>query len=267
MDNLHLTSLSVLTFLIIILFLSCPSSNFNSIFYQAEFFRSQKKYEQALSKYNLLIKRYPENEKIYAATLDAAQLYDTIFQNSPTALKYYKKVSRQRLDLQSARIAYERIGELYEKDNNLVMGIDAYQQRLKYFPGEPGEDQIMFKIASAYVKLKDYSQAQLELTEWLKKFPKNPLSDQVYMKLGDIYYAKHRFKEASKIYEKVIKNYPESDLRLEAYFNMAFCLEKTGEWKKALRYYKKIENHYPNKKVIQTKIKHLSDRIKKSHRG
>jgi TolA-binding protein len=260
---LRLLWAGVISFILI----SCSSSNFNSILYQAETLRSQKKYEQALSKYNILIKKYPNHEKINKIMVDTAGLYETVFQSSATALQYYQQVAEQREDAKSARLAYNKMAKLYEKKEDWVMANDTYQNILKYFPDDKKSDAISLRIAENYSHLKDFKQAQIELMDWLNQFPDSNLTDKAYMKLGEVHYAERRFRDAYKIFEKIVRLFPNSTLRVEAYYNMAFCLEELSEWSKALEHYKKIRNHYPNKKAIETKIQHLNKRIKKTNRG
>src|SRR3989338_5196366 len=246
---------------------SCSPDNFESTLYQAQSLRSQKKYEQALSKYSILIKKFPHHNDINKVLLETADLYDTIFQNSIMALKYYNQVSQQQKDPFSLRTAYEKMGEVYQKNGDWVMAIDSYQKRLKYFPEDKGREEILFAIADSHWNLKDYKQAEFVLNKWIHQFPGHVLSDKVYMRLGEIYFAEQRFKEAYSTFEKVTQDYPKSSLKFEAYYNRAFCLEEMGDWNQALEQYKKIKDTYPNKDAIETKIKHMSERIKKSHRG
>jgi TolA-binding protein len=207
------------------------------IWWLGEYYYRHDDLELAHRYFSALIKDFPKSNLIANAYYAQGSIYNEEGRYLEAIENFQKVIEMGRADL-SAQAAIV-IADIYVKQDNPDLGLEAYKDILSKYPNLTGI--IYPKIAGIYYNLGNYSQAvefyrkgldlvpikqiasvQLRIAESLEAQGKTPDAIEEYLKVpylyadsqalavkallrvGQIYEAKEEFKEAQDIYEKVI---------------------------------------------------------------
>jgi tol-pal system protein YbgF len=103
-----------------------------------------------------------------------------------------------------------------------------------------------FDIALAYMKQKDYDNAERSLSDFLDKNPKNKRTSDAIYYLGESYYARGRNREAAEQYLKISANYASSPRAPDAMLRLGQALHALGDKEQACAAFSEVPRRYPN---------------------
>ncbi|TFG96392.1 MAG: tetratricopeptide repeat protein [Calditrichales bacterium] len=206
-------------------------------------------YPLALKKIDQAIKLNSNMAKFYLLRGD---VYKKMFRDDQAMLAYQTAVNK-RSNYTEAHLA---IGDLFLKQAKYEEAIKAYK---KITVLEPGQNEMLLKIAQAYILWDEYPVALYNLETYRKNAEEHQLSlsDEYYMLLGEVLFKTGKFQESIVELDKVktenirvLKLFGLAYYGLESYekgmsyFNKLLNLDKdNGEW----YYYRGIYYYVKNK--------------------
>jgi len=151
------------------------------------------------------LKRFDEASGIYEAEINHLISKD----RKEEIAHYYIKYA-------DAMAAKDREGgPQYEK------AIELYRRALELeIPGAIDEE-VRFKIASAYHKLERYGEEETVLAAFKKRHPESAALDEVEYRIGDARLRQNRFAEARKSFREFLRDHPDSRRVPEARYRIA----------------------------------------------
>lgn len=234
----------------------------------AEHLYSEQRYAEALTFYARFLESHPQakNADKILLKIGEIQYYDS--QDIEKAIATYDKVIAAWPGTDSAVTALESKAALLDKQNDFREIIAVYEALLKYPQArEKKGEEYRYQIGKAYLKLRDYNQAKLELGQMLQEFPNTKFKANVYLDIAEAHFREREWSRAIEYYQTLVREVPDSPLLVQARFNWALALENLGEWSEALRIFESIRGDYPNKEVIHQKIRSLERRRASTGRG
>jgi tol-pal system protein YbgF len=108
--------------------------------------------------------------------------------------------------------------------------------------GAPKEE---FDIALAYMKQKDYEDAQRSFAAFVAKNPKSRHASDALYYLGETYYLRGRQREAAEQYLKISTNYASSPRAPEAMLRLGEALHALGAKEQACATFSEVPRKYP----------------------
>jgi tol-pal system protein YbgF len=103
-----------------------------------------------------------------------------------------------------------------------------------------------YDIALAYMKQKDYDDAERSFSAYAAENPKGRhISDAIYF-LGETYYLRGRQREAAEQYLKISAHYPNSPRAPEAMLRLGESLRALGAKEQACATFSEVPRKYPN---------------------
>lgn len=103
-----------------------------------------------------------------------------------------------------------------------------------------------FDIALAYIKQKDYDNAERSLSDFLDKNPKTKRTSDAIYYLGETYYLRGRNREAAEQYLKISANYASSPRAPDAMLRLGQALHALGDKEQACAAFSEVPRRYPN---------------------
>lgn len=103
-----------------------------------------------------------------------------------------------------------------------------------------------FDIALAYLKQKDYEDAERGFSAFLAKNPKNRRASDALYYLGETYSLRGRQREAAEQYLKISANYASSPRAPEAMLRLGKSLHALGAKEQACATFSEVARKYPN---------------------
>ncbi len=151
------------------------------------------------------LKRFDEASGIYEAEINHLISKD----RKEEIVQYYIKYA-------DAMAAKDREGgPQYEK------AIELYRRALELeIPGAIDEE-VRFKIASAFHKLERFGEEEVVLAEFKKRHPASAALDEVEYRIGDARLKQNRFAEARKSFRDFLRDHPDSRRVPEARYGIA----------------------------------------------
>ena len=114
--------------------------------------------------------------------------------------------------------AMRRLGDLQmdSADNLAAVGKDSngapdyrgaialYQDFLKNYPKDPGNDRVLYQLARAYEQGGDLETALKTLDRLVKEYPKTPYRDEAQFRRGEMLFSTRQYVQAEQAYETVM---------------------------------------------------------------
>ena len=132
---------------------------------------NDRKYSEAIEKYNQALKIDPEN--LYADYQLAYSLF--ALNKGKEAIPYLEKVIKANSPINAA--AYDLLGNIYDKDNQTEKAIEAYKEGIKL---KPDYQRLYYNLGLVYFRVKRYAEAEKYAIEAIKLDPKHASSQRMY---------------------------------------------------------------------------------------
>ena len=209
--------------------------------------------------YRDIYQHYPRSPEAAEALLRLGKIWQYDRRDGQRALLCYLQLEYDYPDsllVVPARQEAAKIVKYTLKD--YLRAIEFYQQLLDL--NTSLSDQYYYEIADCYFRLKNYSQARIELEILLENYPDSELIPEVLLRKGEFLLLEGLESAAQQDWQSLIEQYPDSPLQLQARFNLAKLLEENGSLDEALQRYRQIEG-FPYPELLHQKISHLERRI------
>lgn len=173
-----------------------------------------KKYEIAISKYERIISRWGDDEKlkeeVKQARLNLAKTYKDAERNLE-AIELYKKLAAEYQPVNKDMYAWLllELGDCYNSILSAADAIKTYNMVITEFKDTDWAAEALFGIAEAYKSQKDYSSAVKYYDLIASKYKKGFLSAEALTNKGMILEEQGRIKQALTVYETVVKEFPD----------------------------------------------------------
>ncbi len=213
-------------------------------------------YELGLLK-NLSAKDYNDLARDYFFSNDLGDLKALYDGNKEKAKEFYEKAGDMGYHL-----SYYHLANIYSNDKDYEKAFSFLNKSYEAISERPEGDEIklIFAFAKAYAEGKGTEKnitKAVELYEQASKLGNN----MAYQDLGFIYF---KGDGVTQDYKKALEYLLKAEKTLRStniYFSIAKCYEQDGKISLAIDSYKKALNLTFDKKVIEAKIKELSDSI------
>jgi len=238
---------------------------------------NQKKYDEAIKKYNLAL--YEDSESVltynnlgsvyyregdyskakesYEKAIDLEPQFSPAYHNLgkiyydegdySKAKEYYEKAID--LDPQFSP-AYNNLGTVYYSEGDYSKAKESYEKAIDL---DPQFSNAYNNLGSVYYSEGDYSKAKEYYEKAIELDPQYSLA---YYNLGDVYYREGDYSKEKESYEKAIDLDPQYSL---AYYNLGDVYYREGDYSKAKEMYEKVIEIDPNGlgKKAREKIENL----------
>lgn len=103
-----------------------------------------------------------------------------------------------------------------------------------------------YREALAFMRNRQFPQAQQALTAFLVRFPSHPYSDKALYWLGEVFYAKQEYQRALEQFEALAGRFVSSDKMPDALLKIGMCYRHLGDIDKARDFFRRVHSQYPN---------------------
>ena len=209
--------------------------------------------------YREIYQDYPQAQVAAEALFRIGKIWQYDHQDEQMALLNYLQLEHDYPESPLVLPAREEAAQIVKySQRDYSRAVEFYQRLLDLNTGTP--DQYYYEIADCYFRLKNYSQARIELETLLENYPHSSLiADALYRK-GGILLLEGRKEEARQDWHRLIEQHPDSGYRIQAEFDLAKLLEEEEHLNEALQRYQQLKGVL-QPSSLQEKIEHLERRI------
>ncbi len=209
--------------------------------------------------YREIYQDYPQAQVAAEALFRIGKIWQYDHQDEQMALLNYLQLEHDYPASPLVLPAREEAAQIVKYiQRDYSRAVEFYQRLLDLNTGTP--DQYYYEIADCYFRLKNYSQARIELETLLENYPHSSLiADALYRK-GGILLLEGRKEEARQDWHRLIEQHPDSGYRIQAEFDLAKLLEEEEHLNEALQRYQQLKGVL-QPSSLQEKIEHLQRRI------
>jgi outer membrane protein assembly factor BamD (BamD/ComL family) len=164
------------------------------------------------------------------------------------AITAYRKFLEVAPNAPQRNEAMRRLGDLEmdTADNKLASGdgtgnpdykaaIARYQDYLKAFPNDPGNDRVLYQIARAYEQGGELEQALKTLDALVAQYPKTPFLEEAQFRRGEMLFSLREYNKAEKAYATVLAGNPQGNFHERALYMQGWSLFKQSQVEDALK--------------------------------
>lgn len=233
----------------------------NKLAHQAEQRFNAGDYLGALSLYEQVAENYPKSQRADDALYWIGILHHLYLKDDAKALQAFQRVVKDYpgspLVIESQRYA----ASILEQLKKTRQAIEAYEHLVEISPDSKVMQEARYKIGDLYFGAGDLEQARNEWDVLIKKYPDGVFTDKALYGIASTYFIHGQCGSALKVLDKLIQDHPKSSLTTDAQFRAASCLEEEGRIQEALNRFREVVESYPNRRVVEMKIKALSEQL------
>lgn len=182
------------------------------------------------------------------------------------AAKSFRQFTFLSQDTAMVYQAEKNIGEIYfVKIEDYKSALEQYLRILGNYPDSLDKGFFKMRIARCYYNLLKFEEAVSRYEQIRKEFANTTLAEEALYQIGNTFYTKGDHEKAIDAFEDLLVKYPKSSFAVSAQFGIANCYEEMDHLDEAFALYKKIKDIYPSPKVIEMKMRRVSER--KSNRN
>ncbi len=219
-----------------------------SIFELAETYKSDERYEQAMTYYQRLVNDYPTSNKVMRAKINSAFIYGKLQQYSESEQAYKEVMNEFGADQKVCKDVANGLKDLYT-DMGDPDKIEALPILYPCFQLDPGEQENLYYIPamttytdSSVSQRQRYQNAIPKFEKYLSKFPSGRYKEDVKYFLANCHYGLDNKAEAVRIYREVLQN-PAANGNAElAALRVAKYLYNNADYEGVIPYYRRIES-------------------------
>lgn len=249
---------NLLTFTILSFLISCdftPPLNKNIL--EAQNLIRDNQYEEAISKYLLILKNNPPDEIKVKIRYQIGDLYSIYLTQIEKSLPFYGEVAKSTEDVRWKLKSIERLGDLnFTHLKNYDKAVFYFQEMLYLTTDKTEIDFYEFRIAQSYFKKSDFRSAATKFKEIGNNKDHAYYVKSIYY-LGMIHFYLEEWDQSIKLLEAYISNEKNRDDVIQAKFILANALESRENLNTAYDIYSSILGEYPNTKVVKAKLESL----------
>ncbi|NOQ42003.1 MAG: tetratricopeptide repeat protein, partial [Desulfuromusa sp.] len=209
--------------------------------------------------YREIYQDYPQAQVAAEALFRIGKIWQYDHQDEQKALLNYLQLEHDYPESPLVLPAREEAAQIVKySQRDYSRAVEFYQRLLDLNTGTP--DQYYYEIADCYFRLKNYSQARIELETLLENYPHSSLIVNALYRKGGILLLEGRKEEARQDWHRLIEQHPDSGYRIQAEFDLAKLLEEEEYLNEALQRYQQLKGVL-QPSSLQEKIEHLERRI------
>lgn len=218
-------------------------------------------YLGALALYEQVAENFPKNQMADDALYWMGIIHHLYLKDDVKGLEAFQRLSKDYPASPFAIDSQRYIASILERLHKTRQAIEAYEHLREISADPKVAQESHYKIGELYFEAGDLDQARNEWDALLKKYPDGVLTDKVLYGIASTHFIQGRCGEALNFLDRLIQNYPQSELSTDARFRAASCLEEEGRIQEALSRFKEVADYYPNRRVVEMKIKALSEQL------
>jgi TolA-binding protein len=224
-----------------------------ALFWRAESYAQQRKYQEAIDDYNTMDALKITNKALFNESYynKGYALYKTA--NYEGAITSFNKFIENSDNDEKESDAYQRVADSYFAMNNYQEAISNYSKAIK--KSSRNMDYAVFHRAISYGFEGDEDKKIRSLSAFVSKEKKSSYLDDAYYVMANTYVKKGRNKEALENYNLLINNFRRSPLVPKAMLRKALIYYNDGENDQAIDTYKEVVTNYPNTPFAQQAVK------------
>jgi TolA-binding protein len=112
--------------------------------------------------------------------------------------------------------------------------IARYQDYLKTYPKDPGNDRVLYQLSRAYEQGGDLETALKTLDRLVQEYPDTAYRDEAWFRRGELLFTARDYPKAEQAYAKVLKGDPDNAYHERALYMHGWSLFKQGRLDEAL---------------------------------
>ena len=204
-----------------------------------------KNYVQTREKLLILIKEYPNNEKVGLAYYWIGQSYAN--ENKFIEAEEYL-LEAVSIDRYSNKIDYTiySLAYIYERQEKYSSAVTYYDELLAFHPNSELLPSAQLRIGGSYFKLKEYDRAILELTDPLiDELPEKEQVEAGFL-LANSYFRLGKYEKAEEIYRNVLSKNSSGNIERELKFGIAWVNFQQGNYENAYSEFSKLASDESN---------------------
>jgi len=196
------------------------SVNVKNIYEEAEKAYAEKKYQEAIDKYNLAMeegKKFGANTKVIDEDFDSLAKFKIA-----TA---YHELGKQ-------------LDDMSKYEDSLKLCPDIYEQTVS----PKVKEGIIFLWGVNLYELERYEDAEPKFRELVNDYPDSRFLENAYYTLGRLYYKLKQFESARQSFNSVIKGYPNSEYIDDSQYFIADCFFQETNYDQAHLEFEKVQS-------------------------
>lgn len=235
-----------------------------SLYEEAERLWLNDRYDAAISKLRLLVDEFPESKIAPQALFRIGEIYYLSLDEPAKGLEYLERAAGEAGDEALALPARRYMAEIYEKSiRDYDLAIEQYHKIINEGGPDVEEDEYHYRIARAYFKKGDYSQAAIEYKTLLERFPESGRKEDAWYQIATLMILLEKPEEALEIFRKLLTDGPSPEREYDIRMGIGACYEEMGKLDEALGEYHKARELYPDRELIARKIDAVNKRKEK----
>ncbi|MCQ9206138.1 MAG: SPOR domain-containing protein [Omnitrophica bacterium] len=120
-----------------------------------------------------------------------------------------------------------------------------YKRAIRKAHRLPENDESLYFLGLAYIKIENYPRAKLYLRKLVRRFPDSKYYDHAMARLADTYFLKQEYKEAEILYKEIVKRTYNPDNMPLILLRLAQISSRQGKWEKKRKYLQVIKDKFP----------------------
>lgn len=262
MGEFSLSLRSIILLFLILFLTACTKQEDSKTLEKARSLLRDGRYEEALATYADLARLYPESPFAPRALYMEGVINDLYLSRFREAIDSFSRLILLYPKAKEVIKAKRKIADIYmDKLKDYKRAIFEYERLLEDYRLPPQEEgEVIYRIGLAYMELKDFEQARVELSSLMDRFPTLKILPKVQLTIGDSYFIEGKTKKALTVYREIVERYRGSSIIPETRFKIAVALEEMGRYEEALKEYRRLLKDPSLKRLVAERIEGIKER-------
>ncbi|MDH4240365.1 MAG: tetratricopeptide repeat protein, partial [Phycisphaerae bacterium] len=212
-------------------------------------YEKSRKYEEARSIYQQIVRQYPDSSEAGRARLDIPKmnllsLFDSKEEAAAqAALDSLIADFNDHPDLPEA--LYEVAKKRYQDSGKYERANSIYERITTQWPGSEYDLKSQRNLVISYISMGETGQAQKALDKLALEFNEDPGLAGALLSIAEIYRKSKKYEEAKSIYETVVTDYPGTERALKAQKKLAIVYVDLDDDPNAQQAIDKLAQEFP----------------------
>ncbi len=181
----------------------------------------KKEYRKARDRFESLIAEYPKSENVGSSYYWIGEAYLAENKFLEAEEKFHLAISNKASNKFITNSIYS-LAQLYEKTDDYKKAIESYDELLTYYNDSPLAPKSQLRIGVCYFLNNNFDNSILELTDpLLNKLSKEELAESKYF-LSNAYIRLKEYKEANNILDELMKDSLDTNFSNRIYYSSAW---------------------------------------------
>lgn len=248
--------------LLLLLFVSaCNANSPENKFLLAEKLLEDKKYDAAISEFQVIVEKSPYSPIGIESQLKIAQIQHLYLGRSEEAINAYRELLKRVKDENQKREIEKVLADLqfHSSVQGYDQAVDSYKKLIQENGFKQDAESLFFRLGRSLFLNAKFDDAVKMFDTQKERFPNGPLYWKAELEAANSLSAKGNCTEAIKRFDRVIAEAKE-DNKILAIFSKASCLEEQDELDSAYELFSSIKSSYPSPTVVELKMQKIKRR-------